>query len=894
MNPLLASARTVSGLDRVERVVLSFEQEWRRQGEVRLDQYWRDHCRSQGIAPRDSMAILAELIKADLRLRFENGESPKVASYLEQFPELCETDSRVVSLVYEEFCLREEGGHAPDVESFCSGYSRWKSSLAAQLQYHRLFSQAAGVRPPTPPFPNVGDCFEEFQLISLLGRGGTSRVFLARDQSLGGKQVALKVSLDRGDEPKLHGPLDHPHIVPANSVAFQPDKQLRGLSMPYHPGLALDVVISRLNSSARPRKAIELWHVLVDGSARSLISCANSPKEALLAAEMRRAGPRGDGWEGFPVRGTFARGAAWLAMIVARALHYAHGMGIHHRDVKPGNVLLTLRHGPLLFDFNLAESPHSAHQAQEAIHGGTLPYMAPEQIEAFLNPELWGNVSARADVYSLGLVLRELLTGQMPELPDEKLAPARAMRQVLDRRPLLETTIRQINPKVPHALEAIVAKCLAISVDDRYCDAHDLAEDLELFLNHKPLLHAANRSARERLGNWGRRRRWMLLSVTANLILFGVLVRKPIMDLFLPPVQSLAVFHDAVRNVDDEQRDRATLALERLLQDYPDDPLLRSYLAFAFDLERQTTEACSQLTKVVSSPDRIRQLVDWGSGHPKFAVHLESLAESLIKEGDKILDADVLTEDDEATFFAARQKYYQAANQALGILEKLGRNSLKTQTLTARVAEFYGHHGAALDRLDRLIDAARVEESGLLDARDESLWALDLSDCHALRCRVAVRQFDESHRGGLFVDPNAAVDFLKKIERDDLKFCERFLKGRDNRLIGHRVKLFEFFQNKLRLMLALGEAEIELGILDSAGKHINVAKQAMRDLGAAAEACDLPPPKMPKTHRRLTEAARRIPTREASSPARANSSDPQREKNSGPEVGASKIADRSG
>ena len=59
------------------------------------------------------------------------------------------------------------------------------------------------------------------------------------------------------------------------------------------------------------------------------------------------------------------------------------------------NVLLTLQHGPQLLDFNLAESPHSAEQAQAAMHGGTLPYMAPEQIEAFLNPDLWGKVGAR-------------------------------------------------------------------------------------------------------------------------------------------------------------------------------------------------------------------------------------------------------------------------------------------------------------------------------------------------------------------------------------------------------------------------------------------------------------------------------------------------------------------
>ena len=124
-------------------------------------------------------------------------------------------------------------------------------------------------------------------------------------------------------------------------------------------------------------------------------------------------------------------------------------MQTFHRDVKPANVLLTLQHGPQLLDFNLADSPHSAHQAQAALHGGTLPYMAPEQIEAFLDPELWGKVEAKADIYSLGLVFRELLTGQMPELPPETLSPQRPLRNLLDRRPFLEVSVRPIQPHDP-------------------------------------------------------------------------------------------------------------------------------------------------------------------------------------------------------------------------------------------------------------------------------------------------------------------------------------------------------------------------------------------------------------------------------------------------------------
>ena len=147
----------------------------------------------------------------------------------------------MLSLIYEEFCLSEEYGDAPDVESFC---------VSAPARFAGLTAQ---VPPPVQPggwgsaaqlLPDEGECFEEFQRVSLLGSGGTSRVFLARDLSLGGKQVVLKVSLDRGQEPKAQGPLDHPHIVAVNSVTFQPEKLLRGLSMPYRLGLALDEIIS--------------------------------------------------------------------------------------------------------------------------------------------------------------------------------------------------------------------------------------------------------------------------------------------------------------------------------------------------------------------------------------------------------------------------------------------------------------------------------------------------------------------------------------------------------------------------------------------------------------------------------------------------------------------------
>src|SRR4051794_39759073 len=172
-------------------------------------------------------------------------------------------------------------------------------------------------------------------------------------------------------------------------------------------------------------------------------------------------------------------------MTLARALAYAHQRGILHRDVKPANVLLSPRGGPQLLDFNLAHDPHAADQAEAALRGGTLPYMAPEQLEAFIDPDRWESVGPAADTYSLGLVMHELLTGQALDVPDQTLPLPRAIRSLLDRRAVRKFAPRRLNPAVPHALEAILARCLEYEREARYPSAQALADDLQRFLKHQ-------------------------------------------------------------------------------------------------------------------------------------------------------------------------------------------------------------------------------------------------------------------------------------------------------------------------------------------------------------------------------------------------------------------------
>ncbi len=320
---------------------------------------------------------------------------------------------------------------------FCDRYPSWRDSLASQLQYHALLSRVVAPQPAPPRFPEPGEYFQEFQILQELGRGGAGRVYRARDESLGGREVALKVSPDRGHEASIIGRLDHAHIVKVHSVVFQSETRLRGICMPYRPGLPLDEVIRRIDRAPGHLRAQAI---------RDVLAKADAQDDAV-------GDPFGDhaGWDGFPSRGSFAEGVAWIVAVLARALGYAHSQRIWHRDVKPANVLLASRDGPQLLDFNLAHDPHSIDQAEAALRGGTLPYMAPEQLEAFRDPACWDRVGGPADLYSLGLVLRELLTGEPPATPDPSLPLHRAIASLLDDRAALRDASSPFPPGVPRA-----------------------------------------------------------------------------------------------------------------------------------------------------------------------------------------------------------------------------------------------------------------------------------------------------------------------------------------------------------------------------------------------------------------------------------------------------------
>jgi tetratricopeptide (TPR) repeat protein len=187
-------------------------------------------------------------------------------------------------------------------------------------------------------------------------------------------------------------------------------------------------------------------------------------------------------------------------------LQHAHDRGVLHRDVKPSNVLIDRDGQPLLLDFNLAHDQNNA-QARATV-GGTVAYMAPEHLRALAarDPALARQVDRRADIYSLGMVLFEVLAGESPFDQSASYTPLPALIEAMAlERGRTVPSLRKKRPDVPWGLESIARKCLAPDPARRYQRAADLAEDLDRFLNDLPVRHAPELSQRERAAKWLRR-----------------------------------------------------------------------------------------------------------------------------------------------------------------------------------------------------------------------------------------------------------------------------------------------------------------------------------------------------------------------------------------------------
>jgi serine/threonine protein kinase/tetratricopeptide (TPR) repeat protein len=436
--------------------------------------------------------VLCELVRVDLEYRWQRGDSRSIDSYRSSFPELFDDPGITGQVEFEVDRLRR-----------------------------RSIDESA--------FPEVGDDFLGFRLIAELGRGAFGRVYLAEQEGLANRNVALKVSKSLFGESQTLAQLQHTNIVPIHSVHMKPP--FHAVCMPYFGGTTLADALKLLRGgSSPPASGLGLLSTL-----RSAATFEATPAETPGAA--RPAGQKVlDERDRFPSRAAAAiervtRGAVpsarlaglnyveavlWIVSRLADALDHAHARGVLHRDLKPANILLTTEGQPMLLDFNL-----SAGEAAAAVRvGGTLPYMSPEQVAAIDGQEV--TLEAASDVYSLGIVLYELLSLRHPFPMPKNVGPAESLAQALADRRRGPPTLRPLNRAVSPAVESIVRHALETDRAHRYRSAAELQEDIERHLEHRPLKYAREASRRERAAKWIRRHP-RLAPTAAALVAFTML-----------------------------------------------------------------------------------------------------------------------------------------------------------------------------------------------------------------------------------------------------------------------------------------------------------------------------------------------------------------------------------
>ncbi len=434
-----------------------------------------------------------------------SSDDPRLAPALEEYLELCRQ------------------GQRPERGAFLSRFEPIRDALAECLEGLEFVQSAVGAvanqgssggpaghdEPPT-----INTRLGDFQLIRQVGRGGMGVVFEAEQLSLG-RRVALKVlpfaaALDPRQrqrfqvEAQAAACLHHTHIVPVFAVGC--DRGTYYYAMQYIEGRTLSDVIQEMreieqsprNGSdraaprnepvaeapprAEPQTSIDEERRQESGSnepfeqTQAEAACSDGKRSHLGGSRPGGPASLSPGTTSSKRSRSFVRAVARLGVQAAEALEHAHGMGVLHRDIKPSNLMVDVRGSLWIADFGLARVQDDAGLTRTGDVMGTLRYMSPEQALA-----RHGIIDERTDIYALGATLYELLT----------LTPAFAgrdrnelLKQIVEQDPV---SLRKQNPVVPRDLETVIQKALQRDPAARYRSAQAMADDLNRFLDDKPI-----------------------------------------------------------------------------------------------------------------------------------------------------------------------------------------------------------------------------------------------------------------------------------------------------------------------------------------------------------------------------------------------------------------------
>ncbi len=472
--------------------------------------------------------------------------------------QIAEAEGTFDALVYE-VATKLESGEPVDLDAIAVDHPEHADRLRkllptlqamAELGHSGTASLAAPPESGRPAEPKSG-VLGDYRILREIGRGGMGVVYEAEQVSLG-RTVALKVlpfaavldpkHLKRfQNEARAAASLRHPNIVQVHSVGCE--GAVHFYAMDYVEGQTLAEVIRDLRRiegldegevggqkaevGGRKAEVGKRDGQAESGLAESLASGQFAPPKggsdpnAPSAAYAQETTPDGADKTGrsaqTPIsteRSTkspaYFRSIAEIGVQVARALDHAHEQGVIHRDVKPSNVILDVEGKAWVTDFGLARIETDATLTISGDLLGTVRYMSPEQALAKRIV-----VDHRTDVYSLGVTLYELLTLQPAFTGQDR---EELLRQIAFEEPRQP---RRLNKSVPSELETIVLKAMAKNPADRYDTAQDLADDLERFLEDKPI-RAKRPTLVQRTAKWSRRHKPVVWSA-AILLVMGVL-----------------------------------------------------------------------------------------------------------------------------------------------------------------------------------------------------------------------------------------------------------------------------------------------------------------------------------------------------------------------------------
>lgn len=427
--------------------------------------------------------ILTELIRVELEFSWEEGAPKRLNELIADFPQMKNDATALSSIAFEEYRQRQRAGEKPSAAEYHRVYRistrDWPVPLAevqdqptlpqsaTELSLSAQLRRSTGLSVQTK-LPHAGTRVLDFILDSELGQGAFGKVYLARQVGLANRPVALKITSRKQHEPQTLAKLRHSNIMPIYSVHDADGWQ--AICMPFLGRKTLSDILVALRTGQEPPTGA-WWSVALELDENAGNTQHRSHIDIVLE----------------------------LAEKLAAGLGHAHRLGIIHRDIKPANVLLSEEGEPLLLDFNLAIEVDQQGAASEL--AGTLPYLAPEQLESLVQGT-GTRGSKQADVYALGLILFELLSCKKayPELRNDSM-----LAYLTDLAKQRKQAVPSLSTDVSPALAAIVAKCLAVDPKQRYADATELHTDLERQQRSLPLQYAPDTSWSERFGKWRHR-----------------------------------------------------------------------------------------------------------------------------------------------------------------------------------------------------------------------------------------------------------------------------------------------------------------------------------------------------------------------------------------------------